>query len=382
MPEVLTIQPSDMDNYLSKGVPDTNYGSGIHIYVRSLTNADYRMILKFDFSALPDGAVISAATLSIYYNYTSTDPVGRTYWAYEITQTGWTELGSTWNKYDGTNNWDTAGGDYTTGNGASIVMPAGYGWVDWNVLALVQHFQSAHAKIANFLIRDNIENSSGGQMARFWSNNYTSDLSLRPKLVITYAIPQTYEESLSLPSNSIIQQVRGLTFEKSISLGGSAGISEARSMTLNPSLNLPASGVISEARSMTLNPSLNLPASIEMLEAGGMILNLSLSLPASIEMLEAGGMILNLSLSLPASIEMLEEGGFIYNAILSLMGIAEISEEEAWRSFWTKIASKDQLFYSVGIFDITSFDRCVFGGASPSPSTFWTKRASASVGWD
>ncbi len=183
----LTIQPSDIDTYLNSGDPPGNYGGVTYLKVYAQADEISRSILKFDFSALPDGAFISAATLSLYYySNNALDPVGRIYWAYEVVQTEFVELEATWNRYKIDNNWTAPGGDYTITNGASIVMPAGYGWVSWNVLALVQHFQSVHAEIAYLLIKD--ETEAANREARFYSNNYVDDTTLCPKLIIAYAL--------------------------------------------------------------------------------------------------------------------------------------------------------------------------------------------------
>ncbi len=149
-----------------------------------------RSLLKFDFSALPTDAVISAATLELYYYlYSASDPVGRTYWVYELTQTGWVRTEATWNSYKTGSAWVAVGGDYTVTNGASLVVPASYGWMSWNVLALVQHFQSTHAEVAHFLIKDGTEGASPTEidyLTRLYSYLYTVDPTLCPKLVITY----------------------------------------------------------------------------------------------------------------------------------------------------------------------------------------------------
>lgn len=191
MPDVLTIQPCDIDTYLDSYYPDTNYGT----YAYDLVYAGQglqtrRSILKFDFSALPPGAVISAATLSLYYVATlDANPTGRTYWTYRVTQTAWTEAGATWNKYDGATNWATAGGDYTTDDGVSVVMPvAASVWIDWDVTTMVQYAQANLSEIIHFLLRDS--NEAGSFVgAQFASREYATE-NLRPKLIITYTLPE------------------------------------------------------------------------------------------------------------------------------------------------------------------------------------------------
>lgn len=208
MASPLTIQPATSDVQISQNNPTTNY-NGIEPlweYANSgsgNTNS-YRDILKFDFSALPAGATITAAELDLYYfNVLSNDAVGRTIQAYRLTQTAWTEAGATWNKYDGTNNWSTAGGDYTVTNGASSVVPASSGWMTWDVTTLAQYFQANTGKIAYFIIRDNDENIAPGRGCQFHSSEYVTDVTLCPKLIITYTTTVDYTLSLS-PGSFVI----------------------------------------------------------------------------------------------------------------------------------------------------------------------------------
>jgi hypothetical protein len=139
-------------------------------------------------SQVPAGAIINSATLSLYYYSKSGTVSGRTYWAYRITQTGWTETGSTWNKYDGTNNWAAAGGDYTATNGASVVMPASYDWVAWTVTAQVQTAVDSVGRVAHFLVKDATEDSAAAAMAFFYSREYATDTTKRPKLYVDWTV--------------------------------------------------------------------------------------------------------------------------------------------------------------------------------------------------
>jgi len=204
----LTIQPSNIDAYISEGAPNTNYGTTEYLIVYPGGGID-RSLLKFDFTSLPTGATITTATLNLYYYAATGNPTGRTVWAYELTTTGWTEAGVTWNKYDGTNAWSAAGGDYTTTNGASLVCPASYGWMSWNVLALAQHFQSTHGEVAHFLMKDGTEDGAGAG-PDFSSNNYGTS-SLRPKLIITYTAPPP-TATVSRPDNLALFNT-SITFE-------------------------------------------------------------------------------------------------------------------------------------------------------------------------
>lgn len=187
----LIIQPSTIDNWLQSALPTTNYGGDITLSVQEYSGGsphNYgRTIIKFDFSSLPVDAIISAASLGLYSAYQE-GSAGRTYWAYELTQTEWVELESTWNIYKTGSAWAAAGGDFTTTDGASVTVPAVPAWLSWNVLNLVKHFQASHGKIAHFLIKDGTEGVSG-TFTSLKSREYIVNTSLCPKLVITYTVP-------------------------------------------------------------------------------------------------------------------------------------------------------------------------------------------------
>jgi len=188
-------QGDGIDSSLYQELPNVSFGSIAYLSIRSLDNPpsyNTRSIIQFDFSSLPTGAIISAATLNLYfYNKGSATLIGRTYWAYELTTTDWVELETTWNIAHTGGNWDAPGGDYTTTNGASLPGTDTYGWWGWNVLTLVQHFQSSHSEIANFLLRDGAEDDAKAPAPDFYSNNYSDDITLCPKLIITYTVPIT-----------------------------------------------------------------------------------------------------------------------------------------------------------------------------------------------
>jgi len=180
----LTIQPSGADVSLRDGSAGTKLYTG---YPNG--GAADRTLLRFDFSSLPDGATIDSATLSLYYwDYDTSDPVGRTFWAYRLTQVDWTE-DAIWTKYDSTHNWATAGGDYTETDGASITVPASKSqFINWDVTNLVKYFQANSGKIANFIMKAGTETSPYTIVS--YSRRETTNTTLRPKLVITYTSPE------------------------------------------------------------------------------------------------------------------------------------------------------------------------------------------------
>lgn len=187
-PSPLIVQPSGKDTYLFQNGA-TNYGTLTYLTIIDWSGYATRSILEFDISVLPLGVTLDSATLQLYYYlYVYTNPSGKTVWAYKQTHTDWVELQATWFIYKTGSNWATAGGDYVTSNpvGGSTTFPASYGWMSWDVLAICQDAY-ASSIAAEFLIKFATEGlASGYSQGGWYSNNYTTDPSLQPKLTIAY----------------------------------------------------------------------------------------------------------------------------------------------------------------------------------------------------
>ena len=186
----ITFRPPTADNWLQQDNADANMGNSTELHVRSHSGKNCRAIVKFDMSGIiPDGATVISATLSLrYWEYDGTNPSDRTYKVYRLTQTAWTEGGSTWNKYDGTNSWTSLGGDYTTADASSASVPSRTpSWMNWTVTAQVQYAVNNVGKVAHLLIRDQTEDAATQYLAKFRSKEYATP-GLRPKLDVTYAV--------------------------------------------------------------------------------------------------------------------------------------------------------------------------------------------------
>lgn len=205
----VTKQPSDADTRIvSDAYQNTNFGSEVGTWVAHKETPQIdRGLWKFDFSAdVPAGATINTATLSLYYATSFGVSSGQTEWVYRVTQTAWTDLGATWNKYNGATAWTTAGGDFTTTDGASTTVPASTGvWMAWTVTAQVQYALNSVSGVAHFLGK--LATESGFKGTYFYSKNYTTDLTLRPKLVIDYTEP-----SVGQPTQLRTRRVEGMNY--------------------------------------------------------------------------------------------------------------------------------------------------------------------------
>ncbi len=232
--DTLIIQPSAIDTWIDDDNPITNFGTNNNIDIRSDTPVR-RVIMKFDFSSIPTGATIVGATLSLY-NHTDAagSPTGRTYWANRVTEIGWVETEATWNEYSSGNSWSAGGGDFTTTDRSSAIVPTAGNWMDWDVQAQVQYAVDNTEEIAHFLIKDSVESSI--HHVSFYSREGSSgDITLRPKLSVKYmlVIPTvptisrtalvgltqsyTYTEAFNLADNTTFQdEITFRVYTKSI----------------------------------------------------------------------------------------------------------------------------------------------------------------------
>ena len=105
-----------------------------------------------------------------------------------MTRTNWTEA-ATWNKYDGTNAWTTAGGDFTTINRTSHSCPSRGNWTTfasetWSSAQLIQDCYDNQSK--NVHLAMTAEEVNARDLV-FYSRENTNTTN-RPKLTVTYTV--------------------------------------------------------------------------------------------------------------------------------------------------------------------------------------------------
>lgn len=183
---------STADSYMDAwGV---NHGSDVSLIVKHM--AAVRALVRFDVSvAIALKAKINSARLSLYI--TESTVVGRTYLAYRLTQTGWTERGVTWAKYDGVNDWAIPGGDCISTGGASVNVPSSTGWHNFDVTRIAQDAVNIGGTV-EILIRDaNEAVGYMGECTKYASKEYP-DPNLRPKLYVDYDNPASTATAASV----------------------------------------------------------------------------------------------------------------------------------------------------------------------------------------
>lgn len=103
------------DNHISASLPDNNFGNSTSGLIAGQDAGGnlFRTLLKFDISAITHANTIRAAKLRMYANQVDSAPASEAASsAYKLIDPGWTEMGSTYNKYDGSNNWPGGAGAF------------------------------------------------------------------------------------------------------------------------------------------------------------------------------------------------------------------------------------------------------------------------------
>ncbi|HEY2940450.1 MAG TPA: DNRLRE domain-containing protein [Gaiellaceae bacterium] len=142
----VTVDPSvtladTQDCHIASGIyANTSYCLGSGGYVRIGYDSGYkrRGLFQFNLSSYKGGQTVTSADLALYCQAATTTN-GDDLDVRRITRS-WTN-GATWNKYDGTHAWTTAGGDYGSSNYDSRNTNCStLGWKHWYPTLLVQYW--------------------------------------------------------------------------------------------------------------------------------------------------------------------------------------------------------------------------------------------------
>ncbi len=177
------------DTFIGSYSPTTNTGSAQNISVGDDTVGVNRSLLKPDFSTIPEGRTVTAATLklTLYLDYSTN---ARTLRVYRLKR-AWTEGGATWNKWDGASNWQTAGGfganDCEQTDVGSITLAAdeatGEKSITLTAAAIQEMIPGGSWTNNGFLIKADTETSDN---YLFRSSDY-ANAGEHPRIVVSYS---------------------------------------------------------------------------------------------------------------------------------------------------------------------------------------------------
>jgi hypothetical protein len=196
------------DTYIDKNIPTTNNNAETAIEVNAYSASIIRHgLVRFTLPGVLSGATINSATLTLTTKFANSG--GQTVGAYRCLK-AWTEGGATWNKYDGSADWTTAGGYDTSDASATLSASASNGAPDANIdltganlIADVQAWASGTTN-NGWLLKRTAE-SSDSLYVGFYTSEGTD--GSRPKLTVDY----TAGGSSTTPLN-VITPRQGVAF--------------------------------------------------------------------------------------------------------------------------------------------------------------------------
>lgn len=176
-----------IDAWLDESNPTLNYGNSTTNYFGKVGNTKARMVIQWDFSDIPGGAIITAAVDSHYYNLGASCTNSEVVYQVKRIISRWVESEVSWN-YRTRNPdtaWTAAGGDFSD----NIVAPAiGYpdGWISVSGFeTAVQNWVDGTWNNYGCIWKHPLETSSNTCKVVYSSEHATNDT----RLYVTYTPP-------------------------------------------------------------------------------------------------------------------------------------------------------------------------------------------------
>jgi len=170
--EVITLECNN-DTYIDEQNPDTNYGSGNTLLVRSSTSGNARTYIGFPFDNIPFGSVIVDASLTVYINRSASSL--RKMVVNRVDQQ-WNESTMTWNDQP----WWAQDIDVVT------VSPT-VTQVTFDVTQVLSEYSSMGWPLTGFVIRDEVEWDWKSSQLSFASKENPSQSAAILNVTVSYA---------------------------------------------------------------------------------------------------------------------------------------------------------------------------------------------------
>jgi len=177
---VVVLHPSK-DTYILSYNSNNNYGTNTTLQIGvngTLSNAQGNILIQFDLSSIPQGAIIISAVLELYcYSRYTTNNDAIISAPLNTIKTDWSETEVNWSTRPSVNseNIEPYTGLWTVN-----------AWWKWNVTDLIRKFVSGTQTNYGFEVSRISSGTYKYSGAQFYSSNYTTNPSLRPRLVVEY----------------------------------------------------------------------------------------------------------------------------------------------------------------------------------------------------
>jgi hypothetical protein len=177
-----------VDTYISNWSPETNYGNGDRMIVRS--NDQMAPLLRFDLDDIPAGAPVSKAYLELFVRHRSNASNWLDAEVYAM-QRNWIEDQATWNLATSSVPWSQPGANDITSDRSIVPLDSQrldqeLVWERFEVTEIVDEWVGGQVANEGLIVKSAA--SSGGIAYDFYTRE-ASDIELRPRLVLTYGVP-------------------------------------------------------------------------------------------------------------------------------------------------------------------------------------------------
>lgn len=195
MSALLSLYPKE-ETYIDSDKPETNFGNCIIAWLGTESlNTEYRVLLKFNCTAIPREADILSAKLRMYVDSVQNPKVtGKV--AAQLIQAPWKERHVTWDHCPPFE-------DYADGSTACI---GGIGWYEWDVTQLLRIWhREPHTNNGMLLLDKGCRVGSAKRLVAI-KNTKSQDIPFRPCMVVCYDTPHANCDKVVLMARNFIEK--------------------------------------------------------------------------------------------------------------------------------------------------------------------------------
>jgi hypothetical protein len=181
------------DATIQKSAPNTNNGTTTPLFIGNpdgIANDIWRTLLRFDVSIFANATDLASATLTLVNLQTIPVNIANTFKIKRLTQPAWQEANATWNKYDATHNWTTAGGDVTNVLAVTATLAHAGDNLTADISNLILDAINNRGGWLNLIIQRTAETSAQDN-AEFGSSEESTQAN-RPSLVVDWTPAQGF----------------------------------------------------------------------------------------------------------------------------------------------------------------------------------------------
>jgi RHS repeat-associated protein len=192
----VSFQPASNQAQVSTGcAPGCDTSAGEFLEVGTTPSSTYRAMVDFDLSSIPPSSTISAASVGLYWDRWCLNDItcyahNYTFELHRMTNGPW--KGSPWVNGSSVLTWNWADANYDRTVLSTASHPATNGndparWFNWDATGTVQSWVNGQSLQYGFLLKLSDETLNQQGLAFFSSTTtQTTDITLRPKLTVTY----------------------------------------------------------------------------------------------------------------------------------------------------------------------------------------------------